>query len=383
VQRTILTLTLFLVVILSSCSSEKTEVESDTVETGSIIDKEESTFAEIYGEESTYIENNTSIVIEKVDDSNDFILPNSDSEYITIEDLDKIEKEKLDYVRNEIYARHGYNFKSKKYQDYFESKDWYKVDVKFSEDDFSDVEKTNLKLINEYVDSLNNLMTEVSSNYGKYDLDNNGMKEKITLVFKDNSTKFTLNIDNVTFDEEGNNFKNTMFIYDINIDDEYTEIAIIDEKSKDSYITNFYRYNGDEVLKLGSVIGGDEDIKITGNCKIVTRENSKILAGWEYSVIYYLKDLKIEKYEPENLYLINSKATLKEDLTLQYSTEDEENTFTILKDEEITLLESDDIEWISIKNSTGDTGWLKFSEPNKLVNGKDVFEVMSSIQQLD
>jgi len=383
VQRTILTLTLFLVVILSSCSSEKIEVESDTVETGSNIDKEESTFAEIYGEEDTYIENNTSIVIEKVDDSDDFILPNSDSEYITIEDLDKIEKNRLDYVRNEIYARHGYNFKSKKYQDYFESKDWYKVDVKFSEDDFNDVEKTNLKLINEYVDSLNNLMTEVSSNYGKYDLDNNGMKEKITLVFKDNSTKFTLNIDNVTFDEEGNNFKNTMFIYDINIDDEYTEIAIIDEKSKDSYSTNFYRYNGDEVIKLGSVIGGDEEIKITGNCKIVTRENSKILTGWEYSVIYYLKDLKIEKYEPENLYEINSKAILKEDLILQYLRTDEENIFTIPTGEEITLLESDDIEWISIKNSNGDTGWLKFSEPNKLVNGKDVFEIMSSIQQLE
>ncbi len=68
--------------------------------------------------------------------SDDYILP-SDSEYITSSDLDKFDYYEMDYVTNEIYARHGYIFKTEKFARYFESKSWYRGTVS----DMSEVEK--------------------------------------------------------------------------------------------------------------------------------------------------------------------------------------------------------------------------------------------------
>lgn len=60
--------------------------------------------------------------------------------------------EQLRYVRNAIYALHGYSFNTKELKEYFEKvgQDWYpkyEVNPKFSEKDFSDIEWYNIKLI--------------------------------------------------------------------------------------------------------------------------------------------------------------------------------------------------------------------------------------------
>ena len=55
----------------------------------------------------------------------------------------------LRLMRNEIYARHGYLFKDKKLQDYFESTSWYKVNKKFL---FEDLNKYEIKTVNTIVE---------------------------------------------------------------------------------------------------------------------------------------------------------------------------------------------------------------------------------------
>lgn len=47
------------------------------------------------------------------------------SRRLTDEDLAGLTKQELRIARNEIYARHGYIFKSQDLKDYFGSKDWY------------------------------------------------------------------------------------------------------------------------------------------------------------------------------------------------------------------------------------------------------------------
>ena len=42
-----------------------------------------------------------------------------------IQKIEEVESEQLPYLRNEIYAFHGYIFKSAKYADYFSQMDWY------------------------------------------------------------------------------------------------------------------------------------------------------------------------------------------------------------------------------------------------------------------
>lgn len=83
----------------------------------------------------------------------DYILPYSDSEYISYSDLDGLSQEEVMLARNEIYARHGRKFTTESIKDYFESKSWY-VPL-YEPDDFSDsifneYENENIKTIVTY-----------------------------------------------------------------------------------------------------------------------------------------------------------------------------------------------------------------------------------------
>lgn len=68
--------------------------------------------------------------------SDDYILPYSDSAYLTEEDLDGLTKDELRLACNELYARHGRKFKDADYQAYFNSKSWYHGTV--DPEDFDD-----------------------------------------------------------------------------------------------------------------------------------------------------------------------------------------------------------------------------------------------------
>jgi len=87
------------------------------------------------------------------EDEQEYLFP-SDSEYITEYDLRYKTKEEVALIRNEIYARHGYIFKSETYQSYFESKDWYKPNPYFNESSFNEIEKSNKDFIVEYEKSM-------------------------------------------------------------------------------------------------------------------------------------------------------------------------------------------------------------------------------------
>jgi len=65
-----------------------------------------------------------------------FILPNSDTEYVTEQDLDGLSAWELKVARNEIYARHGYIFREADLKQYFNKQKWY--EPKYSYNEFSD-----------------------------------------------------------------------------------------------------------------------------------------------------------------------------------------------------------------------------------------------------
>lgn len=65
-------------------------------------------------------------------------------------DVENMMKEDLEFMRNEIFARHGYCFKKKHLRQQFENEDWYvpnTVDIKGF---LTDVEKKNITLIKRY-----------------------------------------------------------------------------------------------------------------------------------------------------------------------------------------------------------------------------------------
>lgn len=72
----------------------------------------------------------------------DYVIADSNSRYLTREDLTSLSREELLYARNEIYARHGRKFQDAGIQAYFNSKSWYKGTV--NPEDFTDA------MLNEY-----------------------------------------------------------------------------------------------------------------------------------------------------------------------------------------------------------------------------------------
>lgn len=66
----------------------------------------------------------------------DYILPNSNSAYLTETDISALSKEQLRLARNEIYARHGYIFNADDLKSYFSAKSWYKESI--AANDFND-----------------------------------------------------------------------------------------------------------------------------------------------------------------------------------------------------------------------------------------------------
>lgn len=102
--------------------------------------------------------NVTEIDSEEEEDSEEnisleFILPNSDSVYITKNDLDGMSADECRIARNEIYARHGRMFNDQQLQEYFNNCSWYVGTIapeSFSGEILNDVEIANLQTISEY-----------------------------------------------------------------------------------------------------------------------------------------------------------------------------------------------------------------------------------------
>ena len=68
----------------------------------------------------------------------------------TNDDLASLSPKELTYLRNRIYAVHGYVFKSQELNDYFSQFSWYHPDSSETADELNSTEKANAVFINSY-----------------------------------------------------------------------------------------------------------------------------------------------------------------------------------------------------------------------------------------
>jgi hypothetical protein len=73
---------------------------------------------------------------------------------LTLEQLENLSRRDLRLLRNLVYARRGYEFKSELLTAYFESADWYKPAPSFSEALLTAIDKKNIRLVRSVEDSL-------------------------------------------------------------------------------------------------------------------------------------------------------------------------------------------------------------------------------------
>ena len=76
--------------------------------------------------------------------------PEASTRLLKTEDVENLPKSELEFMRNEIFARHGYCFAKKELRQQFENQDWYipnTIDVKVR---LTEIEKKNIALIKRY-----------------------------------------------------------------------------------------------------------------------------------------------------------------------------------------------------------------------------------------
>ena len=82
-----------------------------------------------------------------------YIFYDSDTRYLTDEDLRGLSSWELKIARNEIYARRGRLFNDSSLQNYFDSCSWYNGYISpnsFNENSLNKIEQYNVKLIKKY-----------------------------------------------------------------------------------------------------------------------------------------------------------------------------------------------------------------------------------------
>lgn len=76
--------------------------------------------------------------------------PETSTRLLTEDDVNNLNSDELAYMRNCIYARHGYSFKDKTWRYKFEELDWYMPTCIDARDKLTDIEVKNIELIYEY-----------------------------------------------------------------------------------------------------------------------------------------------------------------------------------------------------------------------------------------
>jgi len=75
---------------------------------------------------------------------------NASNTLLKKENVENMYKGDLQVMRNSIYARHGYSFKTRKMRYVFDQIDWYTPVSTDVRDDLTDLEKKNIALIKRY-----------------------------------------------------------------------------------------------------------------------------------------------------------------------------------------------------------------------------------------
>jgi len=87
----------------------------------------------------------------RVQDRRQTLADSLPKEYLSNSELDASSRDDLNYLRNRIFANHGYIFSTKIWSDVFSGYDWYKPNPNFSETMFNEYERENLRRILEAI----------------------------------------------------------------------------------------------------------------------------------------------------------------------------------------------------------------------------------------
>ena len=318
-----------------------------------------------------------------------YLFENSDQEELMEWDLRLLEPEQLALARNEIYARHGFIFKNKKYQEYFKSKPWYKPVEGVTEAALNAIEKYNIGLIRFYEDYdsyYKDIPLESKAIKKEYiyepnkkilvDLNGDGIKEKVEYRLENKTTygeykKCRLIVNDKILQLEGN-LAPKFAIVDIDEKDKYKEILISDFGPSSDNTSKFYFYKNNKLIFMGTT-GGiyEEGLDIDGTGTFLASTRGDILQTWWFDKKYQLdRNHKIIPV-PTNIYLNYHLVYLKKDLKLFIKNTVKSDTFTVKAGETLIITGNDNKTWCRVKTKEGKEGWFRVTDFTYLPDARE------------
>lgn len=330
---------------------------------------------------------------------NGFILPNSSSEYLSDEDIAGFSKQKLNYARNEIFARYGRTFNSQELNDYFSSQNWYTGIIApddFDGESLNDCEKQNVKFLleKEKADGSGGYVldqpgyditavdaedfADASSNYKKMlagefvklgknielDLNGDGQTESVELsLYESDGNGYNCYDLWVNNEEQSGEWENVKDLYGVSLDGETITLIVYAAGPSDDPVSIFYIYNTAGLHKAGEIYDWpknmtvDDDGAIQGGERCNAMDTARINKSWT------LEGNTLSEDVPPYYDMYNFMAQTEYYAYLRTPLEVHENmdfnsSVSILQPQNVKFPYTDAVSWVYVQGESGEGGWV-------------------------
>lgn len=335
------------------------------------------------------------------DNPEEYALPLSNSISVDADVLLNFSDNELKIARNEIYARHGRQFKDPWLAAHFDSCTWYEGTVPpeaFDEGVLSQTEKENLKVIQKAEEAYraeHPYPKEYrAGSQASEDLDKDGRAETIACKWEAedvslviNGTEYALSDMGVRLDTPDTE---VFYVTDIASYDENLEIALLDYGPSDDPETHFFSYK-DGLHYLGSVSGFPfarqtgyngfgTDGYVISESRMDFTHTSRVYDYW-----WYDEEGQKLTHDEVGYYEIVPEAAhaLAEDITV-YQEMDETHMRNVLPaQEQVFFLETDGKEWVLVKGKNGTKGYMHIVDGKIAGLSQTPGEVFSGLDFVD
>ncbi|MEI6602288.1 MAG: YARHG domain-containing protein [Clostridia bacterium] len=298
------------------------------------------------------------------------VFRDSDTRLLMWDELIGLPVDTLGFAKNEIYARAGYVFQTKKYADYFGKYSWYQPDTGFSASKFTLVQLVNVKLISAAIAVLGGSLYYVPTGT-KLDFDQDGVIETLTYSSPSNySMKLALQDTGkpkaavVKWNVACDTPSKKVYLGDLTAKDAVLDLFVDEFGPSDDYAIHVAGVKPTAFSARGTVPGWLSDFKLLGNGAVSTQKRMNILMTWFTKVKYQLNASSKLVFVAQKFYSMNHfKCKTKVALPLLKTSniDAQETAFLIPVGKTIYLQTTDDKKWISIQYGSK-TGWLLMAD---------------------
>ncbi len=216
------------------------------------------------------------------------------------------------------------------------------------------------------------------------DLDGDGFLDQIMLKtvknpYYDEVLSYVLLVNGEEITYEGSMIDPLFHVVNISSKDSYLEIAVSEEGPSSDFLTVFYRYKNGELTKLAEIQGflgkypGTDyvgDVKLDGNGRITTKTRGEVIQTWFYDDSYLLTKEDALLKEEKDFYPFETEVKLLKELKTVKNPTNTTEAYVFQPGESATLLETDNKEWVSIGNDSGEVFWFQINNYSEIL-GQD------------